>query len=60
MPIWIFLFNFFICIWINGFGLFKTMYVKYIMWYVMFWAKPYSKTLVGPKNMKNGIFFGTF
>jgi hypothetical protein len=51
------LFNFFICSWIKRFGLFMTMYVKYIIWYVIFWAKPYSKTLGGPKK---ACFFGMF
>jgi hypothetical protein len=27
------------------------------MWYVMFWTKPYSKTLLGPKN---SMFFSFF
>ena len=27
------------------------------MWYVMFWAKPYSKTLVGQKKKKKFNFF---
>jgi hypothetical protein len=27
-----------------------TMYVKYKMWYMMFWVKFYSKTLAWPKK----------